>query len=128
MWAAAAAGTGVAPSQFVQDQRDRSRTQGFYPRYQELCQKGEVLGSNEYKYLSEKLDEYAEFQQKYAVKQSEIERTKRVANYCGLDFPEPHRREGTEHVKPTPKDPNAPPKKRKVPTAAKKEEKEEESS
>ena len=44
------------------------------------------------------MDEFAEFQQKYAVKQSEIERTKKIANYCGLDFPTPHRRPTADHV------------------------------
>ena len=52
-----------------------------------------ALGQAEYKHLQAKLAKYAELQGQYAVKQSEMERTKRAANVCGLDMPEPKRRE-----------------------------------
>lgn len=52
-----------------------------------------ALGSAEYQLLKVKLAKYSELQGQYAVKQSEMERTKRAANVCGLDMPEPKRRE-----------------------------------
>jgi hypothetical protein len=51
------------------------------------------LAQPEYKLLQAKLAEYMSMQGAYAVKQSDIERTRRAANVCGLDFPEPKRRE-----------------------------------
>mmetsp|Transcript_76505 Transcript_76505/g.88942 ORF Transcript_76505/g.88942 Transcript_76505/m.88942 type:complete len:113 (+) Transcript_76505:74-412(+) len=54
------------------------------------------LSQLEYRVLLEKLAIYQDLQGEYAVKQSDIERTKRVANFCGLDFPEPRRRSASE--------------------------------
>lgn len=54
------------------------------------------LSQLEYKVLQEKLAMYQELQGEYSVKQSDIERTKKVANFCGLDFPEPRRRSASE--------------------------------
>lgn len=51
------------------------------------------LSQPEYKMLQERLADYVKLQGAYAVKQSDIERTRRAANVCGLDFPEPKRRE-----------------------------------
>lgn len=51
------------------------------------------LAQPEYKMLQAKLAEYVGLQGAYAVKQTDIERTRRAANVCGLDFPEPKRRE-----------------------------------
>lgn len=50
------------------------------------------IAQAEYKILQEKLALYVELQGEYSVKQSEIERAKRAANVCGLDFPSPQRR------------------------------------
>lgn len=70
-----------------------SAPMSFEKRLQELMADTESpLSQPEYALLQEKLAAYARLQGEYAVKQSEMERTKRVANVCGLDFPSPVRR------------------------------------
>lgn len=44
------------------------------------------LNSAPYKFLREHLVEYSKLQQTYAVKQSEVERARRAAHMCGLEF------------------------------------------
>lgn len=69
----------------------------YEKRLQELMADPESpLGQLEYSVLQEKLATYASLQGEYAVKQSEMERTKRAANVCGLDFPQPRRRDASE--------------------------------
>ena len=59
----------------------------FMPRYEQSLKDAEAgLGIPEYQELMKKLDLYKSLQGAYAVKQSEMERTRRVANVCGLDI------------------------------------------
>ncbi len=64
----------------------------FMPRYEEALKNTESgLGQAEYRELLRTLDHYKTLQGAYSVKQSEMERTRRVANVCGLDI-EPKKR------------------------------------
>lgn len=44
------------------------------------------LGKNEYNFMRERLAEYSALQLDYAVKQTEVERARKAANMCGLEF------------------------------------------
>lgn len=45
-----------------------------------------ALGGREYHFMRERLEEYRNLQQTYAVKQTEVERARKAANMCGLEF------------------------------------------
>jgi hypothetical protein len=58
----------------------------FISRYEQaLTDVDAGLGQPEYQELLRKLVHYKSLQGEYSVKQSEMERTRRVANVCGLD-------------------------------------------
>lgn len=59
---------------------------GFISRISELSQSEKLLGCKEYKFLRNHLTEYKRLQTCYAVKQSDVERARRAANQCGLEF------------------------------------------
>ncbi|KAG5495308.1 hypothetical protein GH5_02963 [Leishmania sp. Ghana 2012 LV757] len=44
------------------------------------------LSGPEYAFMRDRLAEYRKLQQKYAVKQTEVERARKAANMCGLEF------------------------------------------
>lgn len=44
------------------------------------------LSCSEYTYMRERLAEYSALQTTYAVKQTEVERARKAANMCGLEF------------------------------------------
>lgn len=44
------------------------------------------LNSPEYSFMREKLLAYSALQKTYAVKQTEVERARRAAHMCGLEF------------------------------------------
>jgi hypothetical protein len=87
------------------EQQKRIEGMTFYKRYDAL--RGEKdrsrLATAEYDLLIDKLNEFAEFQDKYAVSKNELDRTKKIANFCGLEVTKPNRRPTAEHVKPKPK-------------------------
>lgn len=45
-----------------------------------------ALSGREYQFMRERLEEYRNLQQAYAVKQTEVERARKAANMCGLEF------------------------------------------
>ncbi|KPA84499.1 putative mitochondrial hypothetical protein [Leptomonas pyrrhocoris] len=45
-----------------------------------------ALNGRDYRFMRERLEEYRKLQQTYAVKQTEVERAKKAANMCGLEF------------------------------------------
>jgi 5-bromo-4-chloroindolyl phosphate hydrolysis protein len=45
-----------------------------------------ALAGREYQFMRERLEEYRKLQQTYAVKQTEVERARKAANMCGLEF------------------------------------------
>lgn len=45
-----------------------------------------ALSGPEYGFMRERLAEYSKLQQTYAVKQTEVERARKAANMCGLEF------------------------------------------
>ncbi|CAJ1032176.1 hypothetical protein, conserved [Leishmania lindenbergi] len=44
------------------------------------------LSGPEYAFMRDRLAEYRKLQQAYAVKQTEVERARKAANMCGLEF------------------------------------------
>lgn len=44
------------------------------------------LSGREYHFMRERLEEYRNLQQTYAVKQTEVERARKAAHMCGLEF------------------------------------------
>ncbi|KAK7199620.1 hypothetical protein NESM_000007100 [Novymonas esmeraldas] len=44
------------------------------------------LNGPEYAFMRDRLAEYSKLQQTYAVKQTEVERARKAANMCGLEF------------------------------------------
>ncbi|CAC9522820.1 hypothetical protein conserved [Leishmania donovani] len=45
-----------------------------------------ALSGPEYAFMRDRLAEYRKLQQTYAVKQTEVERARKAANMCGLEF------------------------------------------
>ncbi|GET91345.1 hypothetical protein, conserved [Leishmania tarentolae] len=45
-----------------------------------------ALSGPEYAFMRDRLAEYKTLQQTYAVKQTEVERARKAANMCGLEF------------------------------------------
>ncbi len=61
----------------------------FAARYETLrADRSSALGSAPYEALMGNLREYDALLRKYSVKQTEIERARRAARMCGLEFPE----------------------------------------
>ena len=102
MFRRSAAFCAAAPlSEVAKSQRDLISKMSFHAEYMKLRtddsdSNQSHLGSKEYNFLQAKMEEYADFQSKYAVKQSEMERTRNVANYCGLETNKIHRRDGAD--------------------------------
>ena len=73
------------------------KNHSYQLRYDQLCSNPESsLSSTEYKQLLVHWEAYRGLQLEYGVKQSEMERTRRVANYCGLEFPKKRETGGGE--------------------------------
>ncbi|RNC43429.1 hypothetical protein TcCL_NonESM06867 [Trypanosoma cruzi] len=72
----------------------------FSKRLKELESDSEcTLSGKEYALLREKLQQYRSLQNKYAVKQDDIERAKRAARYSGLEFtPKPVRKNSKQGI------------------------------
>lgn len=59
----------------------------FLSRLAEMEKMNDIgLCSEEYKFLRKHLDTYKQLQSVYAVKQSDVERARRAAQQCGLEF------------------------------------------
>lgn len=54
-----------------------------------------VLGGANFNFHMECIEQYRDLQARYAVKQSEMERTRRAANVCGLEVTKPGARKDT---------------------------------
>ncbi|RNF25588.1 uncharacterized protein Tco025E_02177 [Trypanosoma conorhini] len=64
-----------------------------------------ALGGKEYAILCEKLQHYRGLQNRYAVKQDDIERAKRAARYSGLEFTPKHvRRTAAQELRQQPEE------------------------
>ncbi|KPI89617.1 hypothetical protein ABL78_1282 [Leptomonas seymouri] len=58
-----------------------------------------ALSGREYRFMRERLEEYRNLQQTYAVKQTDVERARKAANMCGLEFTGKGPRKTASHPK-----------------------------
>eukprot|EP00796_Vickermania_ingenoplastis_P013391 gene13390-9216_t len=61
-------------------------SQKFNTRLNQLKDSQESLGCEEYRFLRSHLQNYRKLQACYAVKQTDVERARKAANLCGLEF------------------------------------------
>ncbi|EPY40751.1 hypothetical protein AGDE_03176 [Angomonas deanei] len=64
-----------------------ARTFSFSRKMEELKKNtSSPLNTGDHDYLRERLAEYSKLQKTYAVKQTEVERARKAAQMCGLEF------------------------------------------
>lgn len=74
-------------SRFARCAASTTKKFSFSEKMQKLQSDPEhALSGREYHFMRERLEEYRNLQQTYSVKQTEVERARKAANMCGLEF------------------------------------------